>query len=340
MKKFRSILLLTFVLYYLGFGFDSASKVFAQSLSANDIISAVNDLRASRGLTAYQVDSWLMSYAQQHAEYMASIQGGTHTHSDGSIAWKSGIQENVASGTDGMIDASFIVTQIWADEIHMKTMVGYSSGTVGVGVALGGDGNFYVSLNVMAGGSTAPQPVNVTTSVAQVPQASPTSVSEWIVPLVKSTPNAEGQIIHIVQNGQSLWDIAVAYEVTIDAIRGLNNMAMESTVINVGQELFIMQVTVQPTVPTTDTAEPTVAVPTLRPSFTATSEPTETEEIAAVEAVAIIPTSLPPRQSQPGSQFNVVYVLVTLLLVGLLFFSFFKFFNIKEPSSESQTPDQ
>lgn len=341
MNKSRPFLLLIIVLFLLGFVFDSASQVLAQSLSANDVISAVNDLRASRGLVAYQVDSGLMSYAQQHADYMASIQSGTHTHSDGSIAWQSGIQENVASGTDGLMDSSFIVNQIWADDIHMRTMVGFTSGNVGAGVALGGDGNIYVSLNVIGGeSSAAPQPVNVTTNVAPVPQSSPTSASEWIAPLVKSTPNAEGQIIHIVQNGQSLWDIAVAYEVTIDEIRGLNNLAMDSTVINVGQELFIMQVTVQPTIPTTDTPIPTVLVPTLRPSFTATRELLETEEMAVLVESPIVPTSIPPRQSQAGNQFNVVYVLVTLLLVGVLFFSFFKFFNIKEPSSETQNPDR
>ena len=101
-----------------------------------------------------------------------------------------------------------------------------------------------------------------------------------------------------------------------------------------------MQVTVQPTIPTTDTPIPTVLVPTLRPSFTATRELLETEEMAVLVESPIVPTSIPPRQSQAGNQFNVVYVLVTLLLVGVLFFSFFKFFNIKEPSSETRNPDR
>lgn len=339
MNKSKHILL-SFILILLCGVFDPNAVVFAQSLSANEIINEVNNLRAANGLAAYQIDSGLMSYAQQHADYMASILSATHTHSDGSVAWESGIQENVASGTDGLITTSIIVNQIWSDYIHMRVMVDYASGSVGAGVALGSDGNIYVVLNVIAGESVlVPNPVSATTSLSPVPQVSATTGSEWIVPLVKSTPNAEGQIIHIVQNGQSLWDIAVAYEVTIEEIRSLNFMAVDSTVINVGQELFIMQVTVQPTEPA-DTPTPTISEPTLRPSPSATLPLIETEDISSIVASPLAPTSIPARQTGEGTQFNVVHILITLLLVGVLFFSFFKFFNIKEPSTESQNTDQ
>ena len=49
-----------------------------QTVSAYDLINAVNALRASRGLPAYSINSTLMSVAQAHSDYQAAI--GTVTH--------------------------------------------------------------------------------------------------------------------------------------------------------------------------------------------------------------------------------------------------------------------
>ena len=103
MSKPFSLFLILLLLTLLVSPLLSLKVVEAQTENAYDLISVVNGLRSSKGLEAYQIDSYLMSYAQQHADYMASIQNSTHTHSDGSVAWESGIQENVAEGTEGII---------------------------------------------------------------------------------------------------------------------------------------------------------------------------------------------------------------------------------------------
>jgi len=312
--------------------------VSAQSVSASDVINAVNALRASRGLDPYRVDSGLMSYAQQHADYMASIQSATHTHSDGSIAWESGIQENVSSGTDGLITAEIVVNQIWSDYIHMRVMVDYISGDVGAGVALGADGNEYFVLNVIGGDTTVnTNQINATEVVVPTVEAVATTPVEWIVPLTTSTPNAQGEVIHVVQNGQVLWNIADAYDVSIDDIRLLNNIAVDSTVINIGQELLIMRVTVQPTV-AEEIITPLPAEVTERPSATATSRVTETVDMSAI----VIETSTPEIAAEKPAKttsINFIYVLITVILIGLLFFSYFGFIRTKESSSEEQPKD-
>ena len=312
--------------------------VSAQSVSASDVINAVNALRASRGLDPYRVDSGLMSYAQQHADYMASIQSATHTHSDGSIAWESGIQENVSSGTDGLITAEIVVNQIWSDYIHMRVMVDYISGDVGAGVALGADGNEYFVLNVIGGDTTVnTNQINATEVVVPTVEVVATTPVEWIVPLTISTPNAQGEVIHVVQNGQALWNIADAYDVSIDDIRLLNNLAIDSTVINIGQELLIMRVTVQPTV-VEEIITPLPAEVTERPSATATSWITETVDMSAI----VIETSTPEMaQEKPAktTSINFIYVLITVILIGLLFFSYFGFIRTKESYSENQPKD-
>src|SRR5574341_2423242 len=52
--------------------------------NAYDLIDAVNALRASKGLAAYQVNSILMQTAQAQAEYMSSTGNITHYGPDGS----------------------------------------------------------------------------------------------------------------------------------------------------------------------------------------------------------------------------------------------------------------
>ena len=39
-----------------------------------------------------------------------------------------------------------------------------------------------------------------------------------------STPNADGDLIHEVKAGQTLWQIAISYDTTIDEIKRLNNL--------------------------------------------------------------------------------------------------------------------
>ncbi len=228
-------------------------------LSAGEVISAVNELRRSQGLKAYTTDAGLMAYAQQHSEYQASIHQSTHVHSDGTTAVSHGLQENVAAGSPDFMTAQVIVYQIWADAIHMRTMVGYTSGEVGAGVAADSD-TVYVTLIVRPGGSSAAPPLPGGT-----PGAPPPTLPA-IVPVTTVTPKANGAVIHEVGYGQSLWAIAIAYGVTSDQIRSLNGMAPGSTDIYAGQKLLIIpagSVTPPPETPTATSAA--------RSSSTATS---------------------------------------------------------------------
>jgi len=126
----------------------------AQNFSAYDLIAAVNALRANQGLEPYQVDSGLMSYAQEHSEYQARTGISTHTHSDGLSPRAYGITENIANGTTSFMTLNLVINQIWADAIHMNTMVGYESGFAGVGIATSGD-MVYITLDVRPGKSAA-----------------------------------------------------------------------------------------------------------------------------------------------------------------------------------------
>lgn len=328
MIKRVTLTFLAMLLTVVGYLANPREKTLAQNESAYDLINTVNALRASRGLEPYAIDSYLMGYAQQHAEYMASIQSATHTHSDGSVAWSVGIQENVAMGTEGIINSSIVVYQIWSDTIHWHVMVDYADGDVGAGIALGEDGMVYYVLNVRAQDEV--QPIVPTTRPGQVIATSSgtrTATADLISLMIKSTPGVDGSIIHVVGYGQSLWSIATAYKIKIDQIRALNGIPQDYSTINTGQELLI-QPAFTPTATfsseeiatLTKMFEPTTPPATSTKTTTSTPLPSPTPTFAA--------TSLPVEKSESGEN-PTGLVVMGISLVGLVVVVIFGFFKTR-----------
>jgi LysM repeat protein len=307
-------------------------SVFAQggSISPSAIIAAVNALRASRGLAAYTVDSSLMAYAQGHAEYLASTGRTTHQHSDGSTPWDRGLSENVASGSSGMMTAAFIVNTIWADAVHMSTMIGYTGGAIGVGVASNGTYD-YISLDVRPTGRASSAGSSGGASSAAANPAAPAATVALVAPLVTATPRPDGAVYHTVGYGQSLWGIAIAYGVKINDIRALNGLAADSTTIYEGQRLLIFPAgSVTPPVEASPTAAqatdtPSPASTATRPSVTATDAEAS---YSATPAPTVTPVPSPTATPQPspfeGLQRNGRTILIVLVFTaaGILFVIF------------------
>lgn len=267
-----------------------------QRTTAMDIINAVNGLRASQGLAPYSVDAGLMEYAQQHADYQASIDNSTHTHSNGSTAWDVGLEENIAAGDNTMLTAEYAVFVIWQDPIHLKPMVGFVNGAAGAGVARNGS-TTYFTFNVRPAGT----PVRGGSGVPD-PNSTPTPFIP-IAPLVTATPRADGTIWHEVGYGQTLWEIARAYGVEADALCGLNSMEAGCTEIYAGVRLLIRWKGPTPSpqaggttpapVETGSPGEPAATRPAdAAAAQIATSGPAgpEASPTAAIQAVEIAPT--------------------------------------------------
>jgi hypothetical protein len=273
----------------------------AQSETAYDLINTVNGLRTSLGLAAYTIDPWLMSYAQEHADYIDSLNSGTHVHSDGTLPWDSGIQENVAGGTAGYVTSAVVVYQIWVDEGHYKVMAGYPSGSIGAGVAYSEDNEqTYFVIDVRPG-----------TEAVITPAA-----TAGFIPLTTSTPRSDGWIVHTVAEGQTLWSIAISYGTTVNAIRELNGLPADSTFIYVGQELKIIQgIAIRPTLTSiTAAVEMQFATATsLPPSVTPLPSPTPSPPPSPT------PTSTPANwlERLPPDRLTGAIVLVIIGVAGL-----------------------
>ena len=287
------------------------------SVTPSGLIAAVNALRASQGLAPYKVDSGLMSYAQEHTEYMARMDQGTHRHSDGSMPSDRGVTENVASGSEGFLTTELIIYTIWADPVHGRTMTGYSSGSVGAGVASNGE-NTYVSLDVRPSGSTAGTS-NSGGSGASGKQGS-TAVA-LIAPVVTSTPRPDGSVVHVVGYGQSLWQIAITYGVHIDDIRILNGLPAGSTTIYEGQKLIIRPVGSVTPIATASPTRPTTTSSLIPEPAATRRSPTATHP---VQKYTVTPTRtlIPAPTITPAPSFTSAISLDSrTVLVGAIFFA-------------------
>lgn len=315
MRTFR-LLFYLFILFLLPFNRRDAQ---AQTFGVHDLLAAVNALRAARGLPPYQADGGLMAYAQEHSEYQAKINSSTHTHSDGLSPQAYGVTENIAAGNAQFLTLDVIINQIWADSLHMNTMVGYDSGYAGVGIALNG-GTVYVTLDVRPGKSAA----TLAPSGATQASGSPAATQIALAPLVIATPDSNGAVVHAVGYGQSLWSIAIAYGVKIDAIRALNGLAPGSTEIYAGQKLVIQQAGAATPDPS---SEPTVeetqaATQPLAPTSDLPSEvklqPTRTNQPMITDTLIPSPT-LKMKPELELQEFSATRLLaVFLILAGVI----------------------
>lgn len=282
-----------------------ANRQQAPQFSAYDVINAVNQIRESNGLPAYQVNSSLMAAAQAHSDYQASIGQVTHTGQGGSNAKSRAIaagygggasvfvSENIYGG--GNASAQSAVNWWMGDALHQNTMLSAIYTDAGAGVASNGSAMYftldvgYVSGSPGSGGTGSSSSTTVPGTVLA------------FIPVQISTPDQDGSIVHVVQSGQTLWTIAAAYKVTLPEILQLNNMT-DSTTIYPGNKVMVKAALANPTATPTETEIETdrTARPTMtrRPGRTRTPIPGEavaqetlTPPAAADLAISAGPTS-------------------------------------------------
>ena len=252
-----------------------------------DLINAVNALRISYGLAPYSINSILMYTAQAQADFMAATEDVTHTGPDGigltdrllaagyplagDLSAGGFRAENITSGNEDRTAQSAV--DGWAgDALHLNTMISPNLSEIGAGVAIANGRVYYVIDCALPATDGVPQ---VSTSVPDNGSIVPTREPTNSVAIV-STPNSNGEVIHEVQQGQSLWQIAIAYNVRIDDIKRLNNLFDNS--IYPGNKLLIKQDVILPTALLTETpmGGSTAAATTVAESPTFTLLPTVT----------------------------------------------------------------
>ncbi len=334
-------LLLTFLFLWLFASVHSALTAFPVSVAGRSpradgdpyaLIAEVNALRAARGLPAYNISPILMGTAQGQADYMASTGQVTH-YGPGGITLTQrllaagyplagdlnlgGIRsENIMSS--GQWEPATVIQAWLGDAAHTNTMLSPNLVDIGAGVTLMNGEYYYVIDCARPTNSNAPyiSPTPPPTLPGGTPGVAydPVSAPPLVSTVYPSTPLPDGKLIHVVGGGETLWLIAITYNVKVADIRRLNNMG-DNEAIYPGEKLII-----KIGVPTY-TPEPQPATETWTPSPTHAPLATDTP-IPAETATPTLTPAPPESASSSSGIILLVIVLAALVTAGVLAVSF------------------
>lgn len=300
-----------------------------QKADVYSVISLVNQVRATYGLPAYSINNALMSAAQSHSNYQASIGNVTHTGAGGSRpvdrAMTAGyggglkvyVSENIYGGRGAT--AQQVVNWWQGDSIHLNTLINSSYTDVGAGVAVGGEVNYYTLDVGYVSGSPA-NPGLTPGSYSTLPSGStPKATVPVFIPIQTATPGADGAIIHVVQSGQALWNIAAAYDVTLDDILALNDLTKDSYIFP-GEKILVKAGTSSSTQSLETEETPELKTPTslATPIQTTPKQPLPSMiPLEQTSSVSSTPTGQNPADAESNSDY-ILIIIGVLVLVGTL----------------------
>ncbi len=301
-----------------------------------DVINAVNNLRASNGLGPLTAHPALMQIAQAEANGIAAGSAGHWRPLNltlgqwmlslgyplsGDLSLDGYRSENWLSAP---IDASADdIIHMWlGDEPHTDTMISQYRSDIGAAVAVGQDGNVIcvieTALRTTSGKMQYDSHVILTgipqTQVAYSGMATTAAknglLPQYSMPVKVSTAQPNGDVVHVVQYGQTLWSIAIAYHTTINQIQTLNRLT--SIVIIDGQKLVVARDATQP-VPTSNS----IGTPTSTPMGIDT--PSMQTQIPTVKYMTPTPTKERLSQFDKASSLDLGILGLAVLFLGGLF---------------------
>jgi LysM repeat protein/uncharacterized protein YkwD len=287
------------------------------------VIEAVNGLRLAYGLPPLNIHPVLMQVAEWEVNAIASGALG-HTRPNGlslgqwllSLGYPlSGDLTLDGYRSENIIEcvcsASEAVEEWRLDEPHLNTMISPNRSDIGAAVVMAknewGTMVYYLVLETALQTKSGKMQYDAYSILTALPitqavyhgdatqAAQALLVPQYIVPVVRPTARPDGDVIHEVKNGQSLWGIATGYGVKIEQIQRLNNLT--DTGIYPGQKLLVQKGATQPAptaMPTsTHPAKVDVLSPTPiaeqsspTPSITPLSAPTAPEKISIAGVAA------------------------------------------------------
>lgn len=256
--------------------------------SPNDLVEMINELRLNSGVPEIDKNNKLMAAAQTQADYLASTYDTDypsldegHVGEDGTSlrdrVINAGYDLNpgmnvveVWAGEDSEITLTDLIYYTWAEEDQRADILNTDAVEIGAGISESESGSLYFVLNIAleyGSGDSASEPGTGVFSTM------PTMAVTAAVAIVQvAAPGEDGRIVHIVESGQALWNIAEAYDVTVEQIQDLNTFSND--VITIGQEIVIQ-------LGYTATPSPTITV-TSRPP-TRTPVPPQTAQAVEIQ---------------------------------------------------------
>lgn len=265
--------------------FTACTAVFADD--AEDfkevIFEELNILRKKYGCGELTFDKALNAAAQHQAEYLAEIgnldshgPAGESVHDRAVDAGYGGDKSFTIRETNAMVwvdtDINYLIEEVWRkSQPSVRVMFEQAARQVGIGIADAPDKHRFIVLT-LAGLDDGTDDYSITRPTYDYRTPKPTvSATPSPEPLITSTMNPDGGVYHVVKEGETFSEIALAYGLDWYTLANRNYIKLSDTtpvVIMEGQTLVI-----EPTYTLTPTPTPTkTPVPptwTPRPTFTA-----------------------------------------------------------------------
>lgn len=238
--------------------------------SPAEIINAVNNLRLQYGLNPLLTNDVLMHVAAEQANALAASEGaigherpcgmtlGQQLLSMGFPLWGDLSMDGYRSENWGTAMTTDDAINMWlGDDEHTNTMLSPNRSDIGAAVAV--SNQIYVVLETALSTpsrkhqSTAYDiltaiPVTQAACIGLRTPGAGYDMSQYSIAVALSTARPDGDVVHEVKYGQTLWSIAIEYKTTIEQIKRLNNLT-DDTVIP-GWKLLVKKGATQPVPPT------------------------------------------------------------------------------------------
>ena len=261
--------------------------------SATEVIQAVNALRIANGLNPLNTHPALMQVAQWEANAIAGGAPG-HTRPNGLTLgqWMISLGYPLAGdlSLDGYRSENWVAARIvdeamqfWlGDGPHTNTMLSLDRSDIGAAVAV--SDQVYIVIETALQTSNGQMQTDAETFVPESEDGATQNslLPQYIMPVIVSPARPDGDVLHKVQYGQSLWSIATAYQTTVDQIRVWNNLDDDTSIVE-GYLLLVQKGATQPA------------------PITATSFVLETSTPIIASPMSTMPASTPTISIQPTS---------------------------------------
>lgn len=239
--------------------------------SPADIIHAVNNLRLQSGLNALIVHDVLMQVAANQANALAAS-GGAVGHARpcgmtlgqelllrGFPLWGDLSQDGYRSENWGNAMTAEDAIAMWlGDDLHANTMLSPHRSHIGVAVAV--SDQIYVVLETALSTNSGQHQSTAYEILTGIPKTQAACMgwqtqsaglgplAQYSIPVVLSTARPDGDVVHEVQYGQTLWSIAIQYGTTIEKLKQLNGLTNDTVIP--GWKLLVQKEAAQPPPPT------------------------------------------------------------------------------------------
>ena len=150
--------------------------------------------------------------------------------------------------------------------------------------------------------------------------AAPVPTLATILPVEIASANPDGSLVHVVQEGQTLWNIAAAYQIDINQILSLNGM-VDGSLIVPGQRLLIKPASLTPTAQATHSPTSALITVTPRQTLPPTRPSTEVAQLVQTPSPVLTSPSSPPIEPPSPASDNVFVTGILILgAIGALLF--------------------